>query len=60
MSGVSKGFGFVHYDNFESSDKAIEQMNNQLFSGQVISVEYAFKENSKGERHGCQAERFLA
>lgn len=35
-------------------------MNNQLFSGQVISVEYAFKENSKGERHGCQAERFLA
>jgi len=26
-SGVSKGYGFVSYDNFESSDNSINSMN---------------------------------
>ncbi len=29
-SGASRGFGFVNYDNFESSDLAIECMNGQV------------------------------
>jgi hypothetical protein len=29
-TGASRGFGFVSYDNFESSDAAIEAMNGQF------------------------------
>lgn len=58
--GVSKGYGFVSYDNFESSDLAIAQMNGQYFSGRQINVQYALKKDTKGERHGGMAERLLA
>ena len=60
LNGISKGFGFVHFDNFDASDKSIEIMNNKFFSNNVIKVEYAYKEDTKGERHGSVAERFLA
>jgi splicing factor 3B subunit 4 len=53
--GVSKGFGFVQYDSFESSDMAIECMNGQFLCNQPIVVQYAFKKESKGERHGSNA-----
>jgi len=59
-SGGSKGFGFVSYDNFESSDAAIEAMNSQYLCNRPIHVSYALKKDSKGERHGSQAERLLA
>lgn len=59
LTGISKGFAFIYFDNFNSSDKCIEQMNGQIFSNQAIKVEYAYK-NSKKERHGDEAERFLA
>jgi splicing factor 3B subunit 4 len=29
-TGASRGFGFVSYDSFEASDKAIEAMNGQF------------------------------
>ena len=58
--GVSKGHGFVSYDNFNSSDLAISQMNGQFFSGRQIRVDYAVKKDSKGEKHGTFAERLLA
>jgi splicing factor 3B subunit 4 len=57
---VSKGFGFVAYDAFEASDAAIEAMNGQFLCNREINVQYAFKKDSKGERHGSQAERLLA
>lgn len=60
VTSVSRGYGFVSYDNFESSDKAIEKMNNQFFSNKIISVDYAIKKGTKGERHGSAAERLLA
>jgi len=59
-TGASKGFGFVSYDNFESSDAAIEAMNGQYLCNRPIHVSYALKKDSKGERHGSQAERLLA
>ncbi|KRX01513.1 hypothetical protein PPERSA_01416 [Pseudocohnilembus persalinus] len=59
-TGVSKGFGFVSFDNFESSDNAIRTMDNKFFQNKVIQVNYAYKKDSKGERHGSEAERFLA
>ena len=60
-SGVSKGYGFVSYDNFESSDNSINSMNGQFFYNRIINVQYAIKKDSKnGERHGSAAERLLA
>lgn len=31
-TGVSKGFGFVSYDNFESSDAALQAMNGNYMN----------------------------
>lgn len=59
-SGQSRGFGFLSFSNFESSDRAIENMNNQYLLSKPIVVSYAFKKEGKGERHGDQVERLLA
>ncbi|KAF8919172.1 hypothetical protein CPB85DRAFT_1529204 [Mucidula mucida] len=59
-TGTSKGYGFVSYSNFEYSDAAIEAMNGQFLMNKAITVQYAFKKDGKGERHGTQAERLLA
>ena len=59
-SGLSKGYGFVSYSNFEASDDAIANMNGQYLMNKDISVQYAYKKDGKGERHGDQAERLLA
>lgn len=56
----SKGYAFINYDSFEAADTAIEQMNGQFLSGRAVSVNYAFKKDSKTERHGSMAERILA
>ncbi|GFH29440.1 uncharacterized protein HaLaN_28094, partial [Haematococcus lacustris] len=59
-TGNSRGFGFVSYDCFEASDAAIEAMNGQFLCGRQVSVTYAYKKDTKGERHGTPAERLLA
>ena len=59
-SGISKHYGFVSFDNFDSSDEAITKMNGQYLSGKPIKVEYAYKKDTKGEKHGSVAERILA
>lgn len=59
-TGVSKRFGFVSYDNFESSDVALQTMNGQYLCGKPVDVSYAYKKDSGGERHGTIAERVLA
>ncbi|KAF9654074.1 hypothetical protein BDM02DRAFT_3152948 [Thelephora ganbajun] len=59
-TGLSKGYGFVSYTDFESSDAAIEAMNGQFLMNKAITVQYAFKKDGKGERHGTNAERLLA
>lgn len=59
-SGKSKGYGFVSYTDFEASDAAIESMNGQFLMNKAITVQYAFKKDGKGERHGTAAERLLA
>jgi splicing factor 3B subunit 4 len=59
-AGSSKHYGFVSFDNFESSDEAIKKMNGQYVSGKPIEVSYAYKKDTKGERHGSVAERVLA
>jgi splicing factor 3B subunit 4 len=59
-SGLSKGYGFVSYQSFEASDDAIANMNGQYLMNKDISVQYAYKKDGKGERHGDEAERMLA
>ncbi|KAG0486904.1 hypothetical protein HPP92_008999 [Vanilla planifolia] len=59
-TGNSRGFGFVSYDSFESSDAAIEAMNGQYLCNRQITVSYAYKKDTKGERHGTPAERIFA
>lgn len=60
QNNVSKGYGFVSYDSFEASDVAKETMNGQYLLSKQITVEYAYKKDGKGERHGDEAERKLA
>lgn len=56
----SKGFGFISYDTFEAGDNALTSMNGQFLCNRPISVSYAYKKDSRGERHGSAAERLLA
>jgi splicing factor 3B subunit 4 len=60
QTGQSKGYGFVSYTDFESADAAIESMNGQFLMNKPITVQYAFKKDGKGERHGTASERLLA
>ena len=59
-ANISKGYGFVSFSNFESSDEAIANMHGQFLANKEITVQYAYKKDGKGERHGDAAERLLA
>ncbi|KAF1915552.1 hypothetical protein BDU57DRAFT_276586 [Ampelomyces quisqualis] len=59
-SNISKGYGFISFGDFESSDAAIASMHGQYMMNKQISVQYAYKKDGKGERHGDEAERLLA
>lgn len=59
-TGQSKRYGFVSYDNFESSDAALQAMSGQYLCGKPIDVSYAYKKDQTGERHGTLAERVIA
>ncbi|KAJ6186339.1 hypothetical protein N7519_007640 [Penicillium mononematosum] len=59
-NNLSKGYGFVSFADFESSDAAIANMNGQYLMNKQVSVQYAYKKDGKGERHGDEAERMLA
>ncbi|KAI9040887.1 U2 snRNP complex subunit HSH49 [Aspergillus affinis] len=59
-NNLSKGYGFISFSDFESSDAAITNMSGQYLMNKQVSVQYAYKKDGKGERHGDQAERLLA
>jgi|TARA_R110002003_G_scaffold239_6_gene17228 splicing factor 3B subunit 4 len=59
-NNMSKGYGFISYGDFESSDAAIANMHGQYMMNKQISVQYAYKKDGKGDRHGDEAERMLA
>jgi splicing factor 3B subunit 4 len=60
-NGVSKGFAFLHFDDFSSSDAALQTMDHQYIQNQPVTITYAFKKGGQpGERHGTPAERLLA
>ncbi|CCU98431.1 unnamed protein product [Malassezia sympodialis ATCC 42132] len=58
---VSKNYGFVSFDSFESADAAIEALNGQFLLNRPITVMFALRKDGKnGERHGSEAERLVA
>ena len=59
-TGASRGFGFVHFDDFAVADAAIAALDGQYLGGMPISVNYAYKKGGGGERYGTEAERLLA
>ncbi|XP_041479851.1 splicing factor 3B subunit 4-like [Lytechinus variegatus] len=59
-SGNSKGYAFINFASFEAADAAIEAMNGQYLCNRAITISFAFKKDSRGERHGSAAERLLA
>lgn len=48
-NGQSKGFAFVSFGDFESSDAAIAALNGQFLAGKAVSVSYAVKKVSREE-----------
>lgn len=59
-TGESKGYAFLSFDSFEASDRAMEAMNGQYIMNNPVTINYAFKRDGKGERHGDESERLLA
>ena len=59
-ANLSKNYGFISYASFDASDEAIANMNGQYLMNREITVQYAYKKDGKGERHGDTAERALA
>lgn len=60
MGGEARGYAFITFESFNASDLAIECMNQQYFCNRVVQVSYAIKKDSNGERHGSEAERYMA
>lgn len=59
-TGNSKGHGFVSFNEFEAADTAIDAMNGQYLMNRKIVVQYAYRKDNPGERHGNPVERQLA
>ena len=63
-TGNSKGFAFINFASFDAADAALEAMNGQYLCNRAITISYAFKKDSKGERHGsaagCLIQKFLS
>ncbi|KAJ5902495.1 splicing factor 3b subunit 4 [Penicillium taxi] len=59
-SHLSKGYGFISFADFEASDAAIAGMDGQHLMNKQCTVQYAYKKDGRGERHGDEAERMLA
>eukprot|EP00486_Rosalina_sp_Unknown_P004977 CAMPEP_0201568680 /NCGR_PEP_ID=MMETSP0190_2-20130828/9902_1 /ASSEMBLY_ACC=CAM_ASM_000263 /TAXON_ID=37353 /ORGANISM="Rosalina sp." /LENGTH=458 /DNA_ID=CAMNT_0047990079 /DNA_START=29 /DNA_END=1405 /DNA_ORIENTATION=- len=58
--GTSRGFAFVNFADFDSSDAAILHMNGQFLCNRPVHVSYAYKKDTKGEKHGSETERLFA
>jgi len=59
-TGAAKGFGFVEFASFDAADRAIEAMNGQHLAGRPLTVQYSYRRDQPGVRHGSQAERIMA
>ncbi|KAF4548118.1 putative spliceosome-associated protein 49 [Elsinoe fawcettii] len=58
--GYSKGFAFVSFQDFGAADAAIAGLHGQYLMNKEVTVQYAYKKDGSGQRHGDEAERSLA
>ena len=59
--GKRKCHAFIEFADFESSDLAIEKLNDATLSNNKVRVSYAYKEGLAGRKfHGDEADRLLA
>jgi RNA recognition motif-containing protein len=51
---ISRGYGFVHFTNYDESQKAINEMNGSLLKGKPIKVNHASSKttNTQGSNSG--------
>ncbi len=52
MTGRSRGFGFVEFENDAEADKAVEMLNNKDFGGRNIVVNVARPMGERPQRRG--------
>lgn len=52
MTGRSKGFGFVEYNNDADAQKAIQMFNGQEFEGRKLTVNEARPQTERPARGG--------
>lgn len=45
MSGRSRGFGFVTFDDADAADRAMSELNNTELDGRPIKVDVAMERN---------------
>lgn len=53
-NGVSRGFGFVHYDSDESAAKAIENVNGKLLNGKKAFVGFFIPRRDREKNNSMQ------
>lgn len=57
FEGNFRGVVILSYEDFASSDKVIEEMNQKVYRDRPISVAYAMMEDGSGRQHGTAEER---
>ncbi|KAI9496479.1 hypothetical protein BDB00DRAFT_758201 [Zychaea mexicana] len=55
--GVSRGFGFVNFENHEDARKAVEELNDTDFNGRTLYVSRAQKKNEREQELRRQYEQ---
>ena len=57
MTGRSKGFGFVEFDNDADADKAVSMFNGQDFEGRNLTVNEARPMEARPQGGGFRRDR---
>ncbi|KAI9784191.1 MAG: hypothetical protein M1835_003643 [Candelina submexicana] len=52
--GLSKGFGYIEFDSVDTAVKAMQQMDQQVFQGRRMTVQYVTNRNRDRDRSGTR------
>ena len=58
MNGESKGYGFIHFENTEAADNAIERVNGKSILDRVVYVGHFRSKTERKAELGDRANRF--
>ena len=57
IDGFSKGKCVLSYQDFDTSDKVLDEMEGRVFSDRILRIRYAQMEDGSGRLHGSPEER---